>query len=384
MQLRISPNPIMIKELRSRMRGGRAFLTLTVVLLLMAAFSYVVYQLVLSTMQYSGTPLSPQIGQSLLGGLGLLLLMAIAAVAPAVTAGAISGEQEKLTYEMLVATPMRPASILWGKLVSALSYLFLIIFAAIPMASLIFTFGGVTTREMLKALVILFIVTIMLGVLGLFFSALFKRSGRATVATYLVVATVFFGPFLLAAANGIIRQAEPPRWLLIPSPITALFSALAPSISSSSGMNVFYMIFGGYWGSWTSAINAPLSMTGIPRPLYHYSIPLYAVLTAVLYLVSTRLVQPTRRWHLTRREILVGMVILLVILGAIAGFFWLTSDRYENFSVFQSPTPAPALIEPFMMEQKAVPAQAVPYPAPLDEGTTIDLATPTPYPPPGG
>ena len=125
MQVRLSPNPIMIKELRSRMRGGRAFLTLTVVLVLMAAFSYVLYQLVLSTMQYSGMPLSPQIGQSLLGGLGLLLLMAIAAVAPAVTAGAISGEQEKLTYEMLLATPMRPASILWGKLVSALSYLFL-------------------------------------------------------------------------------------------------------------------------------------------------------------------------------------------------------------------------------------------------------------------
>ena len=30
MQVRLSPNPIMIKELRSRMRGGRAFLTLTV------------------------------------------------------------------------------------------------------------------------------------------------------------------------------------------------------------------------------------------------------------------------------------------------------------------------------------------------------------------
>ena len=40
-------NPIIVKELRSRMRGARAFITLTSVLILMALISYGLYKLVL-------------------------------------------------------------------------------------------------------------------------------------------------------------------------------------------------------------------------------------------------------------------------------------------------------------------------------------------------
>ena len=132
-----SVNPIIVKELRSRMRGARPFITLTVMLLVLAGITYGIYRLSLSTMSYySGTPISPQIGQALFTLLAFLLLMFIAIITPAVTAGAISGEREQLTYEMLLSTPLAPAKILWGKLFSALSYIFLLIFAAIPIFSL--------------------------------------------------------------------------------------------------------------------------------------------------------------------------------------------------------------------------------------------------------
>ena len=148
-------NPVLVKELRSRMRGARAFVILTGVLLLLGAVCYALYRIVLATSGYTRSPLSPQIGQTLFIAIVLLELMMVCFITPAVTAGAISGEREKLTYEMLLATPMRPSSILWGKLVSALSYVFLLIFAAVPMASLVFIFGGVAPRDMIKALVIL-------------------------------------------------------------------------------------------------------------------------------------------------------------------------------------------------------------------------------------
>jgi ABC-2 type transport system permease protein len=140
-KIHLGANPIIVKELRSRMRDTRAFATLTAMLLLLGGSSYLLYRLAITTSSYSSIPLSPQIGQTLFLALAFLELMVICAIAPAVTAGAISSEQEKLTYEMLMATPLHPASILWGKLVSALSYVFLLIFAAIPMASLIFIFG---------------------------------------------------------------------------------------------------------------------------------------------------------------------------------------------------------------------------------------------------
>ena len=45
-KLKLFPNPIIIKELRSRMRGSRAFLTLTIILLLLGAISLLLYRIV--------------------------------------------------------------------------------------------------------------------------------------------------------------------------------------------------------------------------------------------------------------------------------------------------------------------------------------------------
>ena len=166
-KIRLNSKPIIVKELRSRMRGPRPFITITVMLVLLSGITYGVYWIALTTLSsYSGTPISPQIGQSLFVMLSFLLLMVICILTPAVTAGAISSEREQLTYEMLLSTPLHPAKILWGKLFSSLSYVFLLIFSAIPIASLIFVFGGVTLREMLKSFIILISVTITLGSLG--------------------------------------------------------------------------------------------------------------------------------------------------------------------------------------------------------------------------
>ncbi len=226
-------NPIIVKELRSRMRGGRAFATLTITLVLLGILGYALYRMTLTTSQYSSSPISPQIGQMLFTGLAFLLLLIIAAITPSITAGEISGEREKQTYEMLLATPLSPASILWGKLIAAMSYIFLVIFAAIPMASLVFIYGGVSIRDMVKALAALLVVAIMFGVIGLFYSALFNHSGRATVLSYLTVALLLFGPLFAAVMVGVMNQSDPPRWIMAPSPIMVLASTFSASVNPS-------------------------------------------------------------------------------------------------------------------------------------------------------
>jgi ABC-type transport system involved in multi-copper enzyme maturation permease subunit len=367
LKLKWSANPILVKELRSRMRGGRAFATLTGVLLLLGGMSYALFRMVLATTQNSGTPVSPQIGQTLFTGLAFLELMMVCGITPAVTAGAISSEQEKLTYEMLLATPLRPASILWGKLVSALSYVFLLLFAAVPMASLVFIFGGVTLRDMVKAMLVLIVVAVMLGVLGLFMSALFRRSGRATVVSYAVVLGLLFGPLFLALASSILHQNQPPRWLLVPSPISALFSVLNPAALQYGGGNLFYLLGGQFWG----LVQTPISQTGIPRPIYHYSVPAFIGLTLVLYLVSTRLVLPAHRWRLKWREVLLAAGMLLGFSGLVAGAFALTWDRYERISLFNQPSSQPQPVKPYPMpaviEPPAVALPAVAYPLPKEQ-----------------
>lgn len=328
---RFELNPIIVKELRSRMRGSRAFLTLTLALLILAGFSYALYTVILRASQYSNAPLSPLVGQALFFGLAMTELALVSALAPAITATAISGEQEKQTYEMLLATPLHPLQILWGKLFSALSYVFLLILAAVPMASLVFIFGGVTLRDMLKTLLVLLVVAVLFGVIGLFMSALFGRSGRSVAFTYVVVFLLIFGPIIAGVFAGMMQQGEPPRWIMAPSPISALASTMSPSVNIQNLSSFFWVLSSFFW----IFGGTPISMTSIPRPLYHYSIPLYGLIALVLYLAATRLVLPTRRWRIHWSEALIAVILLLGYAGMVAVGYYTTANRYENIQIIQ-------------------------------------------------
>ncbi len=368
-------NPVIVKELRSRMRGARAFVILTGALLLLGTVSYALYRLVRATSQYyyTGSPLSPQIGQTLFVALAFLELMMICFITPAVTAGAVSGEREKLTYEMLLATPLRPASILWGKLVSALSYVFLLVFAAVPLASLVFIFGGVSPRDMIKALALLMTVMVMLGVVGVFMSAWLGRTARATVVSYLFVLALLIGPLFIYVLVGVVRQAEPPRWLLVPNPVSALFSALTPSMPGDGPASVFWAL-GMLLGGDLRVITGFGGGAGIPRPLYHYTLPLYGVTTLVLYMLATRLVRPTRRWRIGWKEILGALALFLLLGGVVALAFVATADRYESVSFAATATPVPA---PIFNPAPVIVERVVEVHPPMADPP---LPTPTPVP----
>jgi hypothetical protein len=86
--------------------------------------------------------------------------------------------------------------------------------------------------------------------------------------------------------------------------------------------------------------------TGIPRPLYHYTLPLYGALSLLLYLLSTRLVRSSRRWRLRWKEILIALVLFLVLGGTAAVPFVLTAGRYEKITALVTPTPAPFMAPP--------------------------------------
>jgi ABC-2 type transport system permease protein len=345
--LRLAVNPIAVKELRSRMRGIRAFAVLTGTLLLLATVSYVLYRAVLAATQYAARPAGAEIGQTLFVGLAVVELSIVCLVTPALTCGAISGEQERLTYEMLLATPLRPASIVWGKLVSALGYVLLLILAAVPMAGLVFVYGGVAPVQMLRTLVILVAIAITLGVSGIFASAWLRNTMRATVVSYLVVLGLCVAPLLVNLARSAFTQGLVPRWLLVPSPLSALFSAL--SIASPYGKEVTPLSELALRLSGAVGVRpARASLPYIPRPIYHYTLALYGALSPVLYLLATRLVRPFRRWHIRWRELLGALILILALGAAVAVPFALTASHYERIRV--EPTPIPPSLVPNPLE----------------------------------
>ena len=178
-------NPVTLKELRGRMRGARAFVVLTVYLGLLAGFALTLY--VLYVASFDATIHSSQngvFGRTLFLGVLAIELFLITFIVPAFTAGAITGERERQTYDLLRTTLIKPRALVVGKLISALAYVFLLLLAAIPLQSLAFLFGGVGLEELLLSFIILLVTAVLLGTVGLFFSAGQRRTLSASVATY--------------------------------------------------------------------------------------------------------------------------------------------------------------------------------------------------------
>ena len=194
-------NPVVIKELRGRMRGPRAFIVLTVYLLLMSTFvtlMYVVY--VASTNNvYSGTN-AQLIGKFVFGAVVGIELLLVCFIAPAFTSGAISGERERQTYDLLRTTLLPAHSLVIGKLVSALSYILLLLVAALPLQSLAFLLGGVAPEEVLIATGLLIATSFLFGASGIFFSSMMRRTLGSTVLTYAFALMATLGlPLILVA-----------------------------------------------------------------------------------------------------------------------------------------------------------------------------------------
>jgi ABC-type transport system involved in multi-copper enzyme maturation permease subunit len=181
-------NPIVIKELRGRMRGWRAAVVLTVHLALLGCFASFIYLVVAESTQSIGSRnTGTTIGQTLFYSTYLLLLTVVVFLSPAFTAGAISGERERKTFEMLITTLLPARAVVIGKLISALGYIMLLILAALPIQSLALMFGGIVLSEVLIGLLILLVTALIVGSIGIFVSSILKSTVASTVLTYAAI-----------------------------------------------------------------------------------------------------------------------------------------------------------------------------------------------------
>jgi ABC-type transport system involved in multi-copper enzyme maturation permease subunit len=185
-------NPVILKELRGRMRGRQAFILLTVYLGLIAVFILLVYNLLGLTSSITWDPSARQgAGKAIFGTVVLLELLLLSFIAPGLTAGAITSERERQTFEILRTTLLSARSLVLGKLSSALSFLFLLILSALPIQSLAFLLGGVGLGEMIASSLMLVVTAVFFCTLGIFFSSFMKRTLSATVASYAVILLTF-------------------------------------------------------------------------------------------------------------------------------------------------------------------------------------------------
>jgi ABC-type transport system involved in multi-copper enzyme maturation permease subunit len=181
---RLRENPVTVKELRSRMRGRRAFVVLTVHLLFMSGFITLVYSAFASSASGPYGPDARDVGKVIFSSVVGIQVLLVIFVGPSFTAGAISGEKERQTYDLLRTTLLTAKSFVAGKLVSALSYVFLLIFAAIPLQSIAFLMGGVAFIELFLSQVIVLVAAVTFALWGLYASSRMRTTLAASVVTF--------------------------------------------------------------------------------------------------------------------------------------------------------------------------------------------------------
>jgi ABC-2 type transport system permease protein len=178
-------NPVLVKELRGRMRGWRALIVMTVYLTVMAGITFLIYLVARDSVTgYYGGSQSARVGQTLFFGMVIFQMILVSLLTPAFTSGAITQEKEQKTYELLVTTLLPSRSIVLGKLGSALAYVGLLIIAAAPFESLAFMFGGVSPEEILLSQVVVLVSAVFFASAGVFWSATLKSSVASNVLTY--------------------------------------------------------------------------------------------------------------------------------------------------------------------------------------------------------
>lgn len=191
-------NPIILREMRSRMRGVRIFIGLTSYLFLLSGIAGLIYAITYySNSDYYGASTlgvqyGPLIGKSLFIGVTFFLLFIFPFIAPSMGADAIAGEKERQTYEMLIITPLKARQIVWGKLGALLMAVLLLMLAALPVQSLAFSFGGVAIADILIAMVGLFVTAFVSGALGIYISSLVKTAKVANALANILVGSFIY------------------------------------------------------------------------------------------------------------------------------------------------------------------------------------------------
>ena len=231
-------NPVALKELRGRMRGERAFLTLPLYLLVLTAILTMVYTVARGTSLVMGVATARTVGKSLFTAVLAVQVFLVAFIGPAFTAGAISGERERQTFDLLRTTLLPAEALVRGKLLSALSYILLLVLVSIPLQSIAFLLGGLSGTELIISQALILVAAVAYALYGLWCSAALRRTLGATVATFAGMLFALFGIPLIGGAIVLFYAA--------------LFSQAGPSPTLEA--------LAGYGGVLGAATNLPATL----------------------------------------------------------------------------------------------------------------------------
>lgn len=175
-------NPVLQRELLVNLRMHRAFALLFAYVALMGAVVWVAWPQA-ERVNFENTAEAKRLFDMFVLGQFVLVSM----MAPSFAAGSITGEKERKTYEMLLASPLQPSAVLMGKLLTSLCYLGLLIFSSLPIVMICLPLGGVSFYEVLAAYFVLILAAGTFGMISTACSSYFQRTSASLAVSYLLI-----------------------------------------------------------------------------------------------------------------------------------------------------------------------------------------------------
>jgi len=176
-------NPVLIRELLVTLRSPRSFVLQMLYVCVLGALVYFYWP----GGEEGSRQVSPGVARALFDIFFLGQFFLVTLMAPTFAAGSITGEKERKTYEILLASPLKPSTILVGKLLSSLSYLVILIVSSLPLMILCYLLGGLLLSEITRSYLVLILSAGTFGLLSIACSSYFRRTSSSLVVSYLVI-----------------------------------------------------------------------------------------------------------------------------------------------------------------------------------------------------
>ncbi|MGH2728770.1 MAG: ABC transporter permease, partial [Actinomycetota bacterium] len=240
-------NPILTRELKERMRTLRAPVVLTIYLLILGLVAFAAERIMARDAAFNPGA-AAGLGRAVFHFLLFFTLMLICFLVPGFTASSISSERERQTFPLLQVTLLRPSAIVFGKLVSSMAYMMLLVLATLPLISVSFILGGVSPLEVLRGYGMVILTGFTIAMVGLGLSATLRKTVSATVLSYALVGLLCIGTVVSYGLTRVIveRSGRNPTghvWALVVNPFVGTASAIRSGGAVSGPSTPFTSLF---------------------------------------------------------------------------------------------------------------------------------------------
>ncbi len=194
-------NPIIMRELVRNLRKTSSFIQLFIFISLSLYFFLLFWHMIKTEsnlFQFTSQ------GRFFFLRMNMVQAFVILLILPFISATRINTEREKDTWDLLISTPLNLCSILWGKFLASILYVWLFLLSLIPIYGLCMTAGGVSPHEIYFIFGMITEAAVIVTLIGITCSIHYEK-----------ISTAIFSTFLLTIGYFVVLPAFSGAWYMV-------------------------------------------------------------------------------------------------------------------------------------------------------------------------